>query len=120
MPFLRDLPLWGNIAVFCVGAAIVWAAGTRLSRGADAIADRTGLGQAFVGALLLGGTTSLPEIAATVSASLIRNAPIAVNNIFGGIAMQVTILAMADAAGRGARGRNGRRGPSRPPRVLVP
>ena len=107
MRFLEGLPLWGNIAVFCAGAVIVWAAGTRLSRGADAIADRTGLGQAFIGALLLGGTTSLPEIAATVSASLIRNAPIAVNNIFGGIAMQVTILAMADAAGRGAlTGRN--------------
>ena len=102
MEFLERLPLWGTIAVFCAGAVIVWAAGTRLSRGADAIADRTGLGQAFVGALLLGGATSLPEIAATVSASLIHNAPIAVNNIFGGIAMQVTILAIADAAGRAA------------------
>lgn len=107
MRFLESLPHWGNIAVFCAGAVVVWLAGTRLSRGADAIADRTGLGQAFVGALLLGGTTSLPEIAATVSASLILNAPIAVNNIFGGIAMQVTILAMADALGRGAlTGRN--------------
>jgi cation:H+ antiporter len=107
MRFLEALPLWGNVAIFSVAAVIVWAAGTRLSRGADAISHRTGLGEAFVGALLLGGATSLPEIAATVSASLIRNAPIAVNNIFGGIAMQVTILAIADALGRGAlTGRN--------------
>lgn len=76
---------------------IVWRAGTHLSKAADAIADRTGLGQAFIGALLLGGATSLPEIAATGSASLLGNAPMAVNNIFGGIAMQVTVLAIADA-----------------------
>lgn len=114
MNLLEQVPLWGNLAIFAVAAAVVWLAGTRLSRGADAIADRTGLGQAFVGALLLGGTTSLPEIAATVSASLIRNAPLAVNNIFGGIAMQVTILAIADAAGRRAL-----TGQNRQPGVLL-
>lgn len=114
MNVLEQVPLWGNLAIFTVAAVVVWLAGTRLSRGADAIADRTGLGQAFVGALLLGGTTSLPEIAATVSASLIRNADIAVNNIFGGIAMQVTILAIADALGRRAL-----TGQNRDPGVLL-
>lgn len=59
------------------------------------------MGHAFAGALLLGGVTSLPEAATTVSASAIGNAPLAVNNIFGGIALQVAILALADWVARG-------------------
>jgi cation:H+ antiporter len=98
MELFANLPLWGNFAAFAVAAVIVWFAGGRLSRGADAISDRTHLGEAFVGALLLGGTTSLPEIATTVTASVSGRADIAVNNIFGGVAMQVAILALADAA----------------------
>ncbi|MFU8815289.1 MAG: sodium:calcium antiporter [Pseudomonadales bacterium] len=93
----HELPLWLNVTTFGAGAVAIWLAGTRLSGYADAIAERTGLGHAFVGALLLGGITSLPEGATTVAASAIGNAPLAVNNILGGVAMQVTILAIADA-----------------------
>lgn len=75
---------------------MVWRAGTRLTRGTDAVSQRTGLGQAFLGAILLGGATSLPEIATTLTAAVSGNAPMAVNNLFGGIAMQVTVLALAD------------------------
>lgn len=100
--WFKDLSLWGNIAVFAAGCIFVWFAGARLARGADAISVRTKLGEAFVGALLLGGATSLPEIATTLSASVLGRADIAVNNIFGGIAMQISILALADAVvGRG-------------------
>lgn len=88
--------LWMNVAVFSVAALFIWRAGTRLSRNADAIAQKTRLGQAFIGALLLGGTTSLPEAVTTVTASVGGNADIAVNNIVGGIAMQVVVLALAD------------------------
>lgn len=96
LPF-EDFPLWLNLVLFGAGAAVIWLAGTRLSRYADAIAERTGVGKAFIGALLLGGITSLPEGAATVTASALGSAPLAVNNIFGGVAMQVAILAVADA-----------------------
>jgi cation:H+ antiporter len=90
-------PLWVNVGLFALGAAIVWAAGTRLSRYADPVAERTGLGHAFIGALLLGGITSLPELATTLTASIGGNGPLAVNNVLGGVAMQVAILAVADA-----------------------
>jgi cation:H+ antiporter len=96
LPFV-ELPLWGNLLIFSAAALVVWLAGTRLSGYAEVIAKKTGLGQAFIGALLLGGITSLPEGATTVSASAIGNAPLAVNNLFGGVAMQVVILAAADA-----------------------
>jgi cation:H+ antiporter len=90
-----------NLLVFTAAAAVIWAAGTRLSRYADELADRTGIGTAFIGVLLLGGVTSLPEAATTVTASAIGNAPLAVNNILGGVAMQVVVLAVADMVAPG-------------------
>ena len=101
MQWLESLPDWASWVIFAAGCVVVWRAGTRLSRLADVLTHRTRLGQAFVGALLLGGATSLPEIATTLSASIGGSANIAVNNIFGGIAMQVTILALADWLFRG-------------------
>lgn len=91
------LPLWGLIALFAVSAGAVWAAGTRLAYYADAIARRTGIGSAALGVLLLGGITSSPEIAVAGSAAITGNAELAVNNLLGGFAMQVAILAFADA-----------------------
>ena len=93
----HSFSLWLNLAIFLGSAVLIWFAGTNLSRYADTIAERTGIGRAFIGALLLGGITSLPELASTVSASALGNAPLAVNNLFGGVAMQVAILAVADA-----------------------
>lgn len=91
-------PLWVNLASFAVAAALVWWAGAKITRYADAIANRTGIGRAFLGMVLLGGITSLPELATTATASATGNAALAVNNILGGVAMQVVILALADFA----------------------
>lgn len=96
MPF-GSLPLWGNLLVFVAAAALVLLAGSRLARYAEVIALRTGIGEAFLGALLLGGITSLPEVVTAGTAAAIGNAPLAANNIFGGVAMQVAILVLADA-----------------------
>jgi cation:H+ antiporter len=99
----KSYPLWIDIMVFAVSAAVVWFTGTRVSRYADTISRQTGIGQAMIGLVLLGGITSLPEVAVTVSSALAGNAALAVNNLLGGVAMQVAILAIADAAiGRGA------------------
>lgn len=86
-----------NAAVFATAAGAVWVAGTRIAHYADAIAQKTGIGQAVVGLLLLAGVTSLPEVAVTLTASVGGNADLAVNNLLGSIAMQVAILAIADA-----------------------
>jgi cation:H+ antiporter len=95
------LPLWANVLLFIAAAGAIWVVGVRLAAYADEVSQRTGLGHAFVGALLLGGVTSLPEAATTVSASALGNAPLAVNNIFGGIALQVAVLGLADWVARG-------------------
>jgi cation:H+ antiporter len=56
------LPVWLNIIVFLISAGAVWMAGTRLSYFVEVISRKTGIGQAVVGVILLGGITSLPEI----------------------------------------------------------
>lgn len=90
------LSLWLNALIFLITAGVIWAAGTKLSRAAAAFSEATGMSQAFIGVLLLGGATSLPEIVTTITAASGGNADLAVSNIMGGIAMQVVILAVAD------------------------
>lgn len=91
------LPL--TTALFVAAGMLVWISGTALSRSADVIAERTGLGRAFTGVLLLGAATSLPELATTITASVGGHASMAGNNLLGGVAMQIAVLAVADAFG---------------------
>jgi len=95
------LGAWGNAAVFLAAAAVVWVAGTGLAS-ADGIARRTGLGHAFVGMALLGGITSLPEMATSAASAHAGSPELAVNNVLGSTATNLAILALADVAvGRG-------------------
>jgi cation:H+ antiporter len=103
MSFLsfESYPLGLNALIFVIAAALIWVAGTTLERYADAISDRTGLGQAFTGVLLLSTATSLPEVATTITAvALLNNPTLAVYNLIGGVALQTAILAVADRTQR--------------------
>ncbi len=91
-----DLGLPANIGVFAVAATFVWIAGARLAALADALAERTGLGRALLGLLLLAGVTSLPEVATSFTAASIGDAQLAMNNLLGSVVMQVALLAVAD------------------------
>lgn len=93
---LESLSLGWLIGIFVIGSGLVWWAGFRISIYANTISNRTGIGKAFVGALLLGAITSLPEVATTVTASFANNVDLAVNNLIGGVTLQVAILALAD------------------------
>lgn len=94
---LQAQPLWIAIAVYLCAATIVWAAGGRIAGYADQISRRTGIGGAVVGMILLGAVTSLPEIAASATASVGGDAGLAVSNLLGGVAFQIVVLAIADA-----------------------
>lgn len=98
MDFLNftALSIHVNLAVFAAAGACVWVAGTRVAGYADTIARKTGIGHVAAGLVLLGGITSLPEIAVAVFSSLAGNTALAVNNLLGGIAMQKAILAGVD------------------------
>ncbi|WP_027132777.1 sodium:calcium antiporter [Geminicoccus roseus] len=93
----ENFAIWLNLLIFAASGAFVWAAGTRLAVYVDGIAEKTGVGQAFIGMLLLGGITSLPEIATVTTASWTGNAPLAVNNLLGSASSNILLLAVADA-----------------------
>ena len=84
-------------ALFVAAAALVWWAGMRLPACVAAIEARTGIGQAFAGMVLLGGITTLPELATASSAAAIGAGKLAVNNAFGSIAFNLVLLAVGDA-----------------------
>ena len=90
-----------SLLFFAVSAVCVWIAGARLAYLADALADRFKLAKSLVGLLLLSLATSLPEVATTLSAALQQSRDLVLNNLYGGIALQTAILAMADFWAKG-------------------
>jgi cation:H+ antiporter len=86
-----------NAIIFVCGSVVVWLAGTKLSAYVDLFADRSGLGEAFAGVLLLGVATSLPEIATTITAATSGAGELAGTNLLGGVVMQIAVLALVDA-----------------------
>lgn len=97
-----NLPLWGDITVFLVAALVIGVSGVKLAEYADRLADRTGLGEAITGTIMLGLITALPGLAASVTAALQGHAVLALSNAMGGIAFQTTVLAFADVMHRKA------------------
>jgi cation:H+ antiporter len=84
---------------FVVCAALIVAAATVLSRYADVLAEKTGLGRVWVGGLLLAGVTSLPELASGISAVSWLDAPnLAVGSILGSCLFNLLLIALMDIA----------------------
>ena len=83
-------------------ALVIGWAGTRMTTLADKIADRTGLGEAITGGVLLGAATSLSGTVVSVTAALSGDASLAFSNAIGGIAAQTVFLAVADLLHRRA------------------
>lgn len=79
----------------CAGLVVLLAS-VRLTALADTIADRTGLGEALIGAMVLGAATSLSGLTVSVTAAQAGDAPLAFSNSIGGIAAQTVFLAFAD------------------------
>lgn len=87
---------------FAVAALVIGLVGPRLTAVADELADRTGLGEALMGAVFLGASTSIPGIVTTVTAALAGEAQFAMSHALGGIAVQTAFLGLADFAHRKA------------------
>ena len=86
--------LWIQV-IICI--ALVIAVSSKLSQSADMVAEKSGLGRNWVGAILLAGSTSLPELATGVSAVNYLDAPdLAAGGIFGSCLFNLVILAILD------------------------
>ncbi len=78
------MPVWLEFAVCLV---LIAAAGYRLSRYGDMIAEKAGLTRTWVGVVMLASVTSLPELASGLSAVTVANTPdIALGDILGSCA----------------------------------
>lgn len=85
-----------NFLIFFALAVIIWQTGTRLSYCIDAIAEKTKIARAFLGLILLATATELPEFVTTLTASSSGKGTLALNNMFGGMMLQLAVLAAAD------------------------
>jgi cation:H+ antiporter len=86
---------------FFVSAGVVLVAGTTLTRYADVLCERFGLGRFLIGILLLGVVTSLPElITSVVSVARFGAADLAAGNIFGSNNFNPLLLVAMDISYR--------------------
>ncbi|MCK0167199.1 sodium:calcium antiporter [Jannaschia sp. S6380] len=99
---IADLSNPALFGAFAVAAGLILGAGMRMAGLADRLADRTGLGEALVGAVLLGAATSLSGTVVSFTSALDGRASLAFSNAVGGIAAQTAFLALADLLHRRA------------------
>jgi cation:H+ antiporter len=82
-----------------VCALLIFWVGSLLSKYGDVIAEKTGVGRAWIGAILIAGVTSLPELASGVSAVAWLNAPnLAAGAVLGSCLFNLSLVAMIDLA----------------------
>lgn len=93
-------PLTAAVVAFVVATAAIAVFGYRLSKVVDVLADRTGIGEALAGMVLLGAATSSAGLIVSVVAALEGEASLAISNSVGGIAAQTAFIVAADLAYR--------------------
>ena len=99
---LEQWSMAGLLAAFALAALAVLVGGVRMTGLADRLADRTGLGEAITGAVLLGAATSLSGTIVSITSAFDGHASLAYSNSIGGIAAQTAFLAIADLTYRKA------------------
>ncbi len=83
---------------FIACTAVIVNSGTRLSKYGDIIAEKTGLGRAWIGVVLMASVTSLPELVTGITSVTFANVPdIAVGDVLGSCVFNMFILAFLDA-----------------------
>jgi len=92
------------ILEFIALAAVIIVAGAVLTRYADALGERLGMGGSLAGMVLLATATSLPELAIDCNAAAMGAPDLAVGDLFGSSLINLLILACIDLLFR-TRGR---------------
>lgn len=92
----NDYSLFTNISIFIAAVMVIGIFGVRMTHVARKLALQTGMGEALMGAVFIGASTSLSGIIASTTAAANGHAEMAVSNALGGIAAQTFFLAVAD------------------------
>lgn len=85
-----------NVLIFLAAATVIAWFGVKMTHVARRLARSTGMGEAVMGAVFIGASTSLSGISASLTAAANGHAQLAVSNSLGGIAAQTFFLAVAD------------------------
>lgn len=83
---------------FAAAAAVILVAAPALAYSGQDIARETGVGETFVGTVLLALSTSFPELVASIAAVRIGAHDLAVGNLFGSNAFNMAALVLVDIA----------------------
>lgn len=94
-PFAKA-PTWRVVAVFAGGSLATLGAGVALTVSASEIASRAGISGVIFGATVLALASALPEISTGIEAVRIGDNQLAMGDIFGGNAFQLTLFVVAD------------------------
>ena len=87
--------------LFLISAIAMGFAGWGLVRATDVVVERTGLGRAFLGMMLVATITSLPELATGLGAVTIAHSPdIAVGAVVGSCVFNLLLFTFADSLAR--------------------
>lgn len=81
---------------FVLSAMTIVVAGVVLARAAQVLARHTRLGGLWVGAVLLAGASSLPEVVTSISSGLIGAPDIGVGNLLGSNTLNILVIALLD------------------------
>src|SRR5512145_3225201 len=82
---------------FLICSGVIVVCGVNLSRYGDVIAEKTGLGRAWIGLILMASVTSLPELVTGLSSVTVAGVPdIAVGDVMGSCVFNLSIIALLD------------------------
>ena len=91
---MSSASLWSQ---FTIAALLIVFAGFKLIKYGDIISQRLNLGHAFVGAVLIGWSTSLPELILSIGTAGIEKEPlIAMGNVLGSNLFNLWIIVLLD------------------------
>jgi cation:H+ antiporter len=86
---------------FLTCTAVIVYSGAKLAQYGDIIAEKTGLGRAWIGLVLIASVTSLPELITGISSVTVAGVPnIAVGDVLGSCVFNILIMAVLDAQSR--------------------
>jgi cation:H+ antiporter len=84
------------LGVFAIASAVTLLAGVVLEQSGNALADNFGINGVIFGATILAAVTALPEISSGIAAVRLGHVELAMSDIYGGNAMQLTFFLLAD------------------------
>jgi cation:H+ antiporter len=94
--------------LFGISLVLVLFGGVRLAYSGDMIAEKTGIGRAWIGLVIISFATTLPELVTSISAiCLVKEPDLAAGNCFGSMAFNLLLVTFIDLFGNKRRLKRG-------------